>query len=271
MRAKTSTPVSTPHTRAFLAFEQNLAIVTHMASLGGREADLIYAETVRFDKLLRKPRDLTKNPGAARLRRATHRYVERLQTRVERFGTALLWQVVMLVTCVEAYLQDVLSAAASVDPVFMRESEQCANYSDVIAANSLPELANDLRARWARGWLSDGGPTRWIDRLGRMGARGYPDGLAPRLELIWGIRHAVVHAAGVATADFVRRHPGVVKAAGDRLRVGNKDHLTFIEAVDGFVTPTDRYFLARYPSLLAPASEERAGSGPTGAVAKIRP
>jgi hypothetical protein len=88
-----------------------------------------------------------------------------------------------------------------------------------------------------------------------MGARAYADDLAPRLELIWGIRHAVVHAAGVATKDFVKRHPCVVKASGDRLRVGTKDFATFLGAVKGFMEPTEQFFLARYPSLLA-----RAGS-----------
>src|SRR5207247_11316116 len=123
--------------------------------------------------------------------------------------TASLWQVVMLVTCVEAYLQDVLSAAARADPDLMSKSQQLAPYADIIAATSLDELANELRARWARGWLADGGPTRWISRFERMGARGYPDDLAARLERIWGIRHVVVHSAGVATPDSVQRHPGV--------------------------------------------------------------
>ena len=99
----------------------------------------------------------------------------------------MLWQVVMLVTCVEAYLQDLLAIAASIDPKLMDETQQVAPYAEVISATSLDGLASELRARWARRWLSDGGPTRWISRLKRMGARGYTDGLAPRLELIWGI------------------------------------------------------------------------------------
>jgi hypothetical protein len=157
----------------------------------------------------------------------------------------------MLVTCFEAYLQDVLTAAAGVDPGLMSESEQRALYSDVIAATSVDALANELRARWARGWVRDGGPSRWIERLGKMGARGYPNDLGPRLERLWGIRHVVVHAAGVATADFVKRHPGVMKAAGNRVRVTHHDLKRFVEAVRDFINPTDAFFLARYPSLLA--------------------
>jgi hypothetical protein len=133
----------------------------------------------------------------------------------------------------------------------MSESQQSAPYGDIIAANSLDELANQLRTRWARRWLSDGGPTRWVSRLVKMGARGYPADLAHRLELIWGIRHAAVHAAGVADIDFVKRHPGVVKAAGDHLSVGSENLGAFLEAVKGFMEPTEQFFLARYPSLIA--------------------
>jgi hypothetical protein len=75
------------------------------------------------------------------------------------------------------------------------------------------------------------------------------------LELIWGIRHAVVHTAGVTTADFVKRHPGVVQTAGDHVRVGTKDYGPFLDAVKGFMEPTEQFFLARYPSLLAVAGK----------------
>ncbi len=253
MPAKSTKPESTPHTNAWLAFEQNLDSISHMVYLGGREIRLLKAEATRLSNL--EIGDLTKKANEAKLIRSIKRFSKTTQARLERYGTVNLWQVVMLVTCIEAYLQDLLSIAASVDPELMSKSQQLAPYADVIAATSLADLANDLRARWARGWLSDGGPTRWISRLERMGARGYPDDLAPRMELIWGIRHAVVHTAGVATKDFVKRYPGVVKAAGDRLRVGSKDYGTFLDAVKGFMEPTEQFFLARYPSLLAAAGK----------------
>ncbi len=167
----------------------------------------------------------------------------------------------MLVTCVETYLQDVLAAAAGVEPKLMSKSEQSASYADVVTAVSLEALANDLRARWARGWLSDGGPTRWISRLEKMGVRGYPDNLGPRLERIWGIRHVVVHAAGVATAEFVKRHPGVVAAAGTRVRVNTHDLKSFLEAINAFMDPTETFLRKRYPSMLGPQSTDHQARG----------
>ena len=227
-----------------------------MIYLGGREIRLVKAEATRLTFFLNKLGNLGTKGNIAKLSRSVERFSKTFHVRLERYETANLWQVVMLVTCVEAYLQDLLSAAASVGPELMSESQQLAPYADVIAANSLVELANELRARWARGWLSDGGPTRWISRLMKMGARGYPADLAPRLELIWGIWHAVVHAAGVANADFVKRNPGVVTAAGDRLRVNSRDFGTFVESVRCFLVPTEKFFLSRYPSLLVAVSTE---------------
>jgi hypothetical protein len=182
-----------------------------------------------------------------KLMRSIKRSVNRLSQAVDDslgpLETSNLWMVVMFVTCVEAYLQDALCMAASADPALMSKSGQSAYYGDVLGATSLDELAADMRTRWARGWLNDGGPTRWLSRLDKMGARGYPDDLAPRLERIWGIRHVVVHAAGVATADFVKRHP--IAKRGDRLRVTNQDIQGCLQAVKDFVGPTEAFFLAR--------------------------
>ena len=246
-----------------LALEQNLDSITHMVKLSTHEVVMLAAQTTRLTTFVGKECDLAKThfaakPGQAqakrvlaKMRRSLDLFDKTLKTRIERFQTITLWQVVMLVTCVEAYLQDVLTTAASVDPELMSKSEQHAAYGNVIGAASLEALANELRARWARSWLCDGGPTRWIVRLGKMGARGYPEDLGPRLERFWGVRHVVVHAAGVATADFVKRHPGVVKAAGDRVRVNHHGYEKFVEAVRDLLEPTDGFFLRRYPSMLA--------------------
>lgn len=245
-----------------LSLEANLDSIMHMQEVRNREVVASKAQAVRLKLSMIKEIELAKKHLAERpqvhvklmlekLSRSLNRFQKNLETRTERLQTITLWQVVMLVTCVEAYLQDVLTTAASVDPELMNKSEQCAQYADIIGATSLDALANELRARWARGWLSDGGPTRWIARLGKMGARGYPKDLARRLEPIWGIRHVVVHAAGVATPDFVKRHPGMVKAAGNRVRVSDHDSVKFVKAIQEFLDPTDGFFLARYPSMLA--------------------
>ena len=267
-----TTSASGRHTKAWTAFEQNLDSIRHLSALNRRELAAIKTATTRWatshttevtrlKTLAGNSPSLPAGPldaALTKLLRSTEGlWTRTLQPGFERLGTAHLWQVVMLVTCVEAYLQDLLAIAASVDPKFMAESQQVAPYADVISATSLDELASELRAQWARGWVRKGGPTSWISRLEKMGARGYPDGLAPRLERIWGIRHIAVHAAGIATADFVRRYPGVVAAAGDRVQVGSKAFGAYIQSAKDFMEPTERYFVRRYPALLAETLTER--------------
>ena len=225
-----------------------------MVAFGAREISAV--KTAAMRRHMTPIGDLTKRTERAKTVRSFRRFNATLRMRLDRFNTAMLWQVVILVTCIEAYLQDLLAAAASVDPELMSKSQQVAPYADVVSATSLDELAGELRRRWARGWLSDGGPARWVSRLHRMGARGYPVGLGPRLEFIWGIRHVAVHSAGVATADFLKRHPGAVGAVGDRVQVRSQQFGAFLDDARDFLEPTDRFFLARCPSLLAATSSE---------------
>ena len=244
-----------PHSRAWFAFEENLDQVVHFTSLGRAQADLMLKEAARLAAFLKKPRGNTK-AETAKVIRAGQRYVDGLSARVGPYKTVTLWQLVILITCLEAYLQDVLVGAASVDPELMSDSKQNADYVDVVAAASLEELAKGMRVRWARNWLRNGGPHDWIKRLKKMGARGFPSDLGDRLAMWRDVRHAVVHSAGVIDEAFVKRHPTVGKKAGDRLGAASSDVKKLIEATKDFLDPTEEFFLKRYPALIYTAPPE---------------
>jgi hypothetical protein len=176
--AMATTSASGPHTKAWVAFEQNLDSIAHMVALGHRENAFLMTASTRFaTSVTRLTTEVTRlktlvgnspelllpplKTALAKLIRSSERYKRTRQTGRERLETATLWQVVMLVTCVEAYLQDLLAIAASVDPKLMDKSQQVTPYTDIISATSLDQLTSELRARWTRGWLSNGGPTRW--------------------------------------------------------------------------------------------------------------
>ncbi len=78
---------------------------------------------------------------------------------------------VMIVTCCETYLQDVLVDCAARDRGLMGEGGQTATYDELLTARSIETLTNELRQSWARNWVDDGGPKRWIARLTVMGAQ----------------------------------------------------------------------------------------------------
>jgi hypothetical protein len=247
------TPVSTtPHTKAWMTFDQNLKIVNHMEKIEGREIAAVHTAAMRRSKTL--PGAIAKAKGNVKrllsLQRRTTRLKARLDARLAELGTPRLWHVVMLVTCIEAYLQDVLVDAATVDDKFTRKSEQVVGYADVVAATSLDELANEMRRRWARGWLSDGGPTSWIAKLSKMGAKDYPVDLAPDWTSLGYPSHHRSYGRR-RTTDFLKRHPGAAKAVGDRVQVSSRQFGDFLVAAQEFLEPTDRFFLARCPSLRA--------------------
>jgi hypothetical protein len=59
------------------------------------------------------------------------------------------------------------------------------------------------------------------------------------------VNHAVVHSAGIANVDFVRRHPHLNPQAGQRFIVNNAHIKEWSAAMYDFVEVTDQYFFRR--------------------------
>jgi len=154
------------------------------------------------------------------------------------------WNAVMVVTFAETFLHDVLVEAAQLDSTILGDAEPKVSYADISVVESLAELRVEALSRWARGFVDDGGPSRWSSRLLGMGVRGH-DSEIGTLEELWGIRHAVVHRAGVVSAEFLRRHPGLASRVGEKLSVSPERVNGYIESVDRFVDAVDSAFAGR--------------------------
>jgi hypothetical protein len=133
-------------------------------------------------------------------------------------------------------------------------------------AKSLEELLIELRSKWARKFVDSGGPTTWIKSLEAMGARGYLPETARKMETLWGVRHLIVHSAGVANADFVRLNSELKAQLGKRFIVNNAQIKQWLNAMFDFVDVTDRYFVQRcqksqklLPNADAPKAPETQG------------
>src|SRR6267154_4163295 len=99
-----TTPMATPHTRAWQAFEENLDSIGHMLALSRREAVALETQAARlrtFTGTLSGKSLMTKL-GRAKLVRWLNRIVKTLKTSGDRMQTINRWQVVMMVTCIEA-------------------------------------------------------------------------------------------------------------------------------------------------------------------------
>jgi len=83
-----------------------------------------------------------------------------------------------------------------------------------------------------------------------MGARGYEPQTAERMETLWGVRHVIVHSAGIATPDFVRRHADYGAQVGASIVIRLAQVQEWIESIYNFVDVTDSYFAQRYASAL---------------------
>mgnify|MGYP001613909814 CR=1 FL=1 len=176
-------------------------------------------------------------------------FVKRIEAYASQFRAveeyAHLWAIVMIVTAAEAYLQDALAFNALHDPSLMKDSALTATYDDIVEASTTAKLASVMRSRWARAFVDRGGPPLWILRLSRMGAGPYPDAMPEQLDLIWGIRHVVVHSAGVAGPDFCRLNPDHPSEEGHPLSVDFDQLHEFGDQVRAFVRITDQYCAGR--------------------------
>jgi hypothetical protein len=150
---------------------------------------------------------------------------EQISEIIGAFQTIYGLMPVLMVTIVEVYLKDVLIYAAEVDATLMKHSGQAASYKQLLNTGSLEEVLVELRGNWAKDFLDNGGPTSLIKRLTAMGARGYRPSTSKLMEALWGVRHLMVHSAGIVTPEFVRRHSHFQKKVGDHFVVTNR-HLT---------------------------------------------
>lgn len=110
---------------------------------------------------------------------------------------------VLIVAIVEAYFKDVLVYATGIDHTLMVRTEQTASYQDVLSARNLEDLILEFRSNLARKFVDTRGPTRWTKRLEAMGARGYQANTLELMESLWGVRHLIVHSAGIVTRSLL--------------------------------------------------------------------
>jgi hypothetical protein len=150
-----------------------------------------------------------------------------------------LWYVVMLVTFGEAFLHDALAECAAADVTIMGNTEQKASYSEIVSLGTFEAIEQELRSRWARNFVDDGGPRKWTARLEKMFGSQYTPDAITQMEEAWGVRHMVVHHAGVTTSEFVQRHPILAGKAGERLSIPLQLVFDYASVLGQFVRVTD--------------------------------
>lgn len=241
------------HTPSFEQFTENMSRVQHFFNTYSDTNQHLKAELEKLGIDPPRHRSVTQmnQEELERQLKDIQRFKQTFAEWEEREASIVEWVPVMLVTFTEAYLHKVLAYVAAMDDSLMSRSDQCAKYADVLQAQSIADLAYDLRLRWAKGIVDEGGPRKWVKRLPQIlqfPAEKYPGDLAENMELLWGVRHVVVHAAAFATPDFVKRHPQFGVSVGERIRVTIEQAGRWLETVAEFVRATDEPVVARAAS-----------------------
>jgi hypothetical protein len=256
----TATPAQPwPKTRAYLAFERNCDDVmvlvkgtsTALRGVNSIGNDAVRLVPVKVAEMLKGGKIISR----AEIDEEIRSFESLVQVVMDMSAVVHSWILVMVVTFAETYLHDILADCAALDPGLMNDSQQSATFEDIDAASSLVELKAELTSRWASNWIQRrGGPRKFVSTLHDYGARGFEATAVDALEELWGIRHVIVHRAGYADASFVRRHPSLGIAIGERIAVTD-DHLKrYLTAMKNLIDTTDRFFSRRYEKQIAAAN-----------------
>jgi hypothetical protein len=155
------------------------------------------------------------------------------------------WSAVMLVTFIEAYVEEGLMLIATKNQDWVKDAELPLDYETVFEADSIEGLKNELRRRWANKTVK-GGPEKWFTRLQRMGAEEYSDDCRFRLQHLWDTRNLIVHAQAKVSPAYLKKYQHKIGLkAGDRIRVNGNTVVWWNQGMKDFFEPTDRFF-ARY-------------------------
>ena len=86
--------------------------------------------------------------------------------------------------------------------------------------------------------MAEGGPRKIVQKLKKMGARGYNDNDIFCLEHLWDTRNIIVHSRGIVDAAYLAKYKHRQK--GDRVTI-NLDR--WLPALKSFTETTDQFFL----------------------------
>jgi len=160
------------------------------------------------------------------------------------------WMSVMLVTFVEAYMEENLELIARKNPTLLKNADPV-SLDVIFESDSLEDLKAELRQQWAKRTLR-GGPEKWLKRIQEMGARGYEKDCCLRMQHLWDTRNLIVHAQGVINKGYHKKYSNQKLKVGDRVHVAGNLFSWWLDGLKVFLEPTDQFFF-RYAAGAAEA------------------
>jgi hypothetical protein len=163
---------------------------------------------------------------------------------IRGLGLAGRWFLVIMVTVVETFLQDALAYAEFRHPLYVLESDRKIGYAQISTAESVEGLRGELCQLWAKGYLRGKTPSAWCAGISKKGAKLPPPEVIAGLDVMWQVRHCVVHNAGLATHDFARLYP-TRAALGAQINVDPAEYQGWIDIIREVVEGVEAWVQAR--------------------------
>ena len=162
--------------------------------------------------------------------------------------TTTYWLTAILATLVEAYIKDVLTFAAEVDASVMKACPVDSPSRGKAKQSAKEGRSAALSARsWARAWLrAHKGPHEWVRGFEELGVIGLDSDLGDRLHELVGVRHLVVHAAGVVDEEYLQHHPASPWPLGSEALLDDDAIRAFIRTTFDFFAPIEAHFVGQY-------------------------
>jgi hypothetical protein len=162
---------------------------------------------------------------------------------------ALRMMSVMLVSFLEAYLEDGLVEIALKNPKVIKTPEIEPNR--LLEIDSIDQLRTEIRLNWAQGLLRPGGPVTWAKRLRTLGAPELQQTTLSKIQHLWDTRNLITHSRSIANNAYARKYKTSGYTEGDEVKVTLVHFGEWLGDLKEFIAWTEAFFL-KYGGKKAP-------------------
>lgn len=148
---------------------------------------------------------------------------------------------VMLVSFLEAYLEDGLVEIASKNPKVIKTP--VIESSRLLEIESIDQLRTEIRLNWAQGSLRPGGPVTWGKRLRALGAPELKQTTLNKMQHLWDTRNLIIHSRSIASNAYAKTYKTLGVAAGQEIKVTSALFQEWLSSLTDFIAWTEAFFL----------------------------
>jgi hypothetical protein len=229
-----------PKSDALQDFKTNLDAL--MAFVERLQSDKVFDATKALVRAIKKETAAAPQVNIKRLERETKKYKTAVDKWIAFHRPAVRSMSVMLVSFIEAYLEQGLVSLAAKNPRLVKAVEiECRRVFEV---ESIDELRNETLWHWAHDALRPGGPETWFRRLRDMGAPTIDQEVIRKVQHLWDTRNLIVHSRCIASVAYAKKYAQLGIRAGTHVPVNLNQFGIWLNPVRHFIEWSDAFFLA---------------------------